>query len=263
MAKQMVIALIGDERRFMVRAMVSDIEKANVIVNVVSPDLESIARIDHNIHNYLLYIEDDDKKNMLKIFTFLCDWVDTHDVSLYLVGNAPMLEEAENVLTHSRIKGSIVRPLDAKEFARMISGAKRHERARVERKHILVIDDESMMLQTIKSWLETDYRVSVVNSGVSAIGFLAQHKVDLILLDYEMPVTSGPQVFQMLRSESSLSDIPIMFLTGKGDKQSVVQVLSLKPDGYMLKSQPPNEIRQNIKKFFEARAAQSQLKYED
>ncbi len=79
---------------------------------------------------------------------------------------------------------------------------------------------------------------------------MANNKPDLILLDYEMPITTGPQVLEMIRSNDSTADIPVMFLTGKGDKESVLRVLSLKPAGYILKTVDRTELRGNISKFF-------------
>jgi CheY-like chemotaxis protein len=90
----------------------------------------------------------------------------------------------------------------------------------------------------------------MVNSGMAAITFLAKNKVDLILLDYEMPITTGPKVLEMLRSESSTASIPVMFLTVKSDKDSVMQVLKLKPEKYLLKTMPPAELLANIDEFF-------------
>lgn len=71
---------------------------------------------------------------------------------------------------------------------------------------------------------------------MQAITFLLKKKVDLILLDYEMPVVDGPQVLQMLRQEDATKDIPVIFLTGNGTKEAVSRVMALKPSGYILKS---------------------------
>ena len=86
---------------------------------------------------------------------------------------------------------------------------------------------------------------------MNAITFLATNKVDLIFLDYEMPVISGAKVLEMIRSEVSTQDIPVMFLTAKNDRESVMQVLSLKPEKYLLKTMAPEEWMQNIDEFFE------------
>lgn len=58
----------------------------------------------------------------------------------------------------------------------------------------------------------------------------------------------------MIRSEKDFSDIPVIFLTGRVDKESIQKVLSLKPEGYLLKSLPPVEIKKEINKYFEQKA---------
>ena len=84
-----------------------------------------------------------------------------------------------------------------------------------------------------------------------AIKYLSTNRPDLVLLDYEMPILDGRQVLQMIRSEIEFADIPVIFLTSKGDRESVMQVMALKPDGYLLKTLPPEEIRQSVDNFFE------------
>jgi CheY-like chemotaxis protein len=65
-----------------------------------------------------------------------------------------------------------------------------------------------------------------------------------------MPVTSGPQVLEMIRSDASTADLPVMFLTGKGDKESIMKVLALKPVGYQLKTITKDQLRKNIADYF-------------
>ena len=90
----------------------------------------------------------------------------------------------------------------------------------------------------------------MANSGLQAIKWLGRNKVDLILLDHEMPVTSGPQVLEMLRSDEETRDIPVMFLTGKGDKDSVMAVVALRPEGYFLKNIKKDELLEKLQEFF-------------
>jgi CheY-like chemotaxis protein len=80
------------------------------------------------------------------------------------------------------------------------------------------------------------FQVSVVTSGKQAITFLHQNKVDLVLLDYNMPEMPGPEVLKALRSNEETKKIPVAFLTGIDNKESISQVLALKPQGYILKS---------------------------
>ncbi|MBP3261413.1 response regulator [Pseudobutyrivibrio sp.] len=129
------------------------------------------------------------------------------------------------------------------------------EDIRKQKKRILIVDDDGTMLRTIKSWLDEDYYVFMVNSGVDAITFLATNEVDLILLDYEMPITTGPQVLEMLRSEKKTSKIPVIFLTNKRDKESVMNVLDLKPEGYLLKTRGKFALLTQLSEFFEKEKA--------
>lgn len=120
-----------------------------------------------------------------------------------------------------------------------------------KKKKILVVDDSSVMRQAMKQLLEPDYEVAQAKSGLATIRSITLDRPDLILLDYEMPVCDGPQVLDMIRAEEETADIPVIFLTGKGDKQSIQKIIPLKPAGYLLKSMKPEEIKKNIDSFFE------------
>ena len=123
--------------------------------------------------------------------------------------------------------------------------------AKHNKKIVLVVDDSGAVLRNVKGWLEDKYQVVLANSGTMAIKYLSTNRPDLVLLDYEMPILDGRQVLQMIRSEIEFADIPVIFLTSKGDRESVMQVMALKPDGYLLKTLPPEEIRQSVDNFFE------------
>lgn len=120
-------------------------------------------------------------------------------------------------------------------------------------KKVLVVDDALVARQSMRELLEKDYHVILADSGFSAIKSIVLGKPDLILLDYQMPICDGRQVLEMIRSNSDIADIPVIFLTGRGDAESVKKVMSLKPDGYMLKTMKPDDIKKNIDLFFENR----------
>lgn len=118
-----------------------------------------------------------------------------------------------------------------------------------KKKKILVVDDSDVMLHAMKGLLETDYDVALAKSGLSAIRAITLDRPDLILLDYEMPVCDGSQVLEMIRAEEDFADIPVVFLTGRGDRESVQKVIALKPKGYLIKSMPPADIKKSIDKY--------------
>lgn len=103
------------------------------------------------------------------------------------------------------------------------------------RKHILVVDDNAMMLKMLKEHLHDTYDVATAASGKVALKFLERKTTDLVLLDYEMPEESGPDVLEKLRASEITKNIPVVFLTGVTDTKKVKEVLSLKPQSYLLK----------------------------
>lgn len=104
-----------------------------------------------------------------------------------------------------------------------------------QRKHVLVIDDNPMMLKIIKQHLHDMYDVATAPSGEIGLKFLETKTTNLILLDFEMPGLNGPQVLKLLRNNPRTRNIPVVFLTGTKDKQKVQQALLMKPQGYLLK----------------------------
>ena len=115
---------------------------------------------------------------------------------------------------------------------------------------VLVVDDSEFFLKAMQELLEMDYEVTTAKSGLSAIRCITLDRPDLVLLDYEMPVCNGSQVLEMIRAEEETKDIPVIFLTGKVDKESVQKVIRLKPAGYLVKTLQPSEIKKGVDGFF-------------
>ena len=107
--------------------------------------------------------------------------------------------------------------------------------AKEGKKHITVIDDDTLMLKMIREHLRDKYEVVIVPSGSVALKFLETKSTDLILLDYEMPGESGPEVLAKLRENPATADIPVIFLTGVTERSKIAKAISLKPQGYLLK----------------------------
>lgn len=130
---------------------------------------------------------------------------------------------------------------------------KEKEEWKEQKKRILIVDDSDFMRQRMVQLLEKDYTVIEVGSSASAIHSIALNRPDLVLLDYEMPVCDGRQALEMIRSEKATASIPVIFLTGRGDRESVKNVMALKPEGYLLKTMPEDEIKKVIDGFFAKR----------
>lgn len=106
-------------------------------------------------------------------------------------------------------------------------------------KRVLVVDDNAILLRTVKEMLGNGYQVSIAASSTQAFTAISKSVPDIILLDYEMPYTNGVEVLQRLRSDVTTKNIPVIFFTGTAEREMVSKLVAERPDGYLLK--PPNK----------------------
>ena len=214
------------------------------------PTVEDIGAHKGEADLFVLYLGDyvDDIANSL---VYLKDICTEEDKLLILIGTATEIETANHSIPVAVVSATFERPFDIKNLITQSDWLLEANDDLARRKSILLVDDNVAFLKMVKDWLSAKYRVTIVTSGVQARMYIADNKPDLILLDYEMPVTSGPQVLEMIRSETKVDSIPVIFLTGKGDRESVLKVLALKPDGYLLKSMERPKLISAIDDFFE------------
>jgi len=243
--------LIIGQAGFMMNAIVNGIKKSDYDVEKTEAKIDVINKIESLPRLVILYLDSENTSDS-SFLTYLKDFVLENDLCLFLVGEPEEVEEIREIIPDKAICKVMLRPLNVNDLVSELDEAVRKETEAEARKKILIVDDDPTMLRMIKSLLGEKYLVYVAGSGMNAITFLATNKVDLILLDYEMPVISGAKVLEMIRSEVSTQDIPVMFLTAKNDKESVMQVLALKPEKYLLKTMPPEEWMKNIDDFFSA-----------
>ncbi len=191
--------------------------------------------------------------NIVKLIAAL-ESIERKKLSLILIGDSESCGEFIQVkpelvsltllkpISASTIKQQIIKLLDekkanaeAEELLNKTETGKVEEKEPEPMKHVLVIDDDPIMLRLIKEELKEQYNVATAISGKIALGFLKKRKTDLILLDYEMPEENGPAVLEKIRKSEELKDIPVIFLTGISEREKIKQVMSLKIQGYLLK----------------------------
>jgi DNA-binding NtrC family response regulator len=94
------------------------------------------------------------------------------------------------------------------------------------RNSLLVIDDEPNILTTVKRALEIEgYRVEVAGSGALGLTKLAEHDIDLVLLDVMMPVESGLQVLPKIRAAKP--GVTVVMMSGNANIDTAVQATKL------------------------------------
>ena len=219
-----------------------------IMVSTNVDDINSMNAIKEDISAVLMYTDEELLKKQQAV-VFLRDKIVEEDFPVFVIGDVNELAEVRNLVPKHLLKREFQRPIDVKEVVEELDEYVKNNGKHTKKK-ILVVDDSGAMLRNVKGWLEESYQVGLANSGAMAIKYLSTNKPDLVLLDYEMPVINGKQVLEMIRSEAEFSDIPVMFLTGKNDKETIKDVLELKPEGYILKTTKPEQIVQMINEFF-------------
>jgi CheY-like chemotaxis protein len=100
---------------------------------------------------------------------------------------------------------------------------------------ILLVDDFSVNLEVLKDILKRYHHLTAQNGEEAIALALAEPKPDLILLDVIMPGMDGYEVCAFLKSNSKTKDIPIIFLTGKNDAESVIKGFKIGAIDYITK----------------------------
>ena len=226
-------------------------EKAEYEVLIVKADIDAINKIEEPVDVIVLYV-DEKMGEEQQALNYIKDKAVENDIPVFAIGDPHELSIVERMVSKNLIRRKFLRPINVTEVVNaMTAFVKEHDKH--NKKKILVVDDSGTMLRNVKGWLEETYQVTLANSGAMAIKYLATNRPDLVLLDYEMPIVDGKQVLEMIRSEMEFEDIPVIFLTNKGDRETIMNVMALKPQGYLLKSMEPEKIVESINNFFEER----------
>ena len=243
------VLFFSENRGYLNITMEEQLKGLGYHVIPVSANVDAINSIKEDITAVLVYADEDMMKKQ-QALVFLRDKCVEEDLPVFVIADVNEMAEIRSLISKQLLKREFQRPIDVKEVVSSVDEYIKTNGKHTKKK-ILVVDDSGVMLRNVKGWLEDYYQVSLANSGTMAIKYLSTNRPDLVLLDYEMPILNGKQVLEMIRSEAEFSDIPVMFLTSKNDKETITQVLSLKPEGYILKSTKPEQIIQMIHEFFQ------------
>jgi len=112
---------------------------------------------------------------------------------------------------------------------------------------VLIVDDELMSRTLLASILEPYFGYEVVQSGKEALDNCTQSQPDLILLDMNMPDMNGLDLCRMLKADSALSSIPVIFVTATMDIESENACWSVGASDYVVKPVTASTLVHRIK----------------
>lgn len=117
-----------------------------------------------------------------------------------------------------------------------------------EGSRILVVDDERVNRQVLRNYLaQENHGVTFVDHGEAALQVVVEHTFDLVLLDVMMPQMSGYEVCRILRTEFSLEQLPVIFLTAKGQEADILEGLDAGANDYLTKPISRGELLSRIR----------------
>ncbi|MBR5128273.1 MAG: response regulator [Roseburia sp.] len=245
------ILVVSATKSYLVMSVEEQLKKLDYNMIEVPAKMNEISEVKEDIAAILLYVEPELNEDTTAL-VFLRDKAVEEDIPFFVMGDSNDIDDIRPIIPTHAMQKEFPRPIDVKDVVSSVDEYVQNHGKHTKKK-ILVVDDSGAMLRNVKGWLEDRYQVILANSGAMAIKYLALNRPDLVLLDYEMPVVNGKQVLEMIRTETEFSDIPVIFLTSKNDRESITQVMGLKPEGYLLKTMKPDDIVKTIDEFFEKR----------
>ena len=211
--------ILMEEQSYLAQSLESAFEKQNVKVKIVTIAEASSIVISEKPSGYLICTSPELLKKAVSV-KVMVDQAIKNKTPVFIMGNIDELELLWETLPQQMVMDVFTRPITVGDMVDNVC-TQMNDFYQLKKRTILAVDDSGIILRKIKALLEDTYQVVLANSGAMAIKYLTLNTPDLILLDYAMPIVDGSQIMQMLREDPEFHHIPIIFLTGKNDAETV------------------------------------------
>jgi DNA-binding response OmpR family regulator len=112
---------------------------------------------------------------------------------------------------------------------------------------ILIAEDERDIRDLVAFTLRfAGHEVFAASNGEEAVELAPKVNPDLILMDVRMPRMTGYEACKILKADSTLKDIPVVFLSAKGQENEIQQGLSSGAEDYLLKPFAPDQLTSRV-----------------
>ena len=243
------VLVISAKDSFLALSIMRKMDEMNIKSAFAHTDIKEIADCANDADLLILFLSEELEETP-DVLIYLKDLAQDKELGLILVGEPAQYELATKMIPEQIVTEWFKRPIDIDRLMKRISVYIDENTGENRKKTVLLVDDDITYMRTVYEWLKDKYHVGMAANGVQAISYLGRNKVDLILLDYEMPIANGPQVLSMLKNDSETGRIPVMFLTGHGDRDCVMSVVGLSPVDYLLKTIGKEALLDKLKEFF-------------
>lgn len=103
------------------------------------------------------------------------------------------------------------------------------------KKNIVAVDDSGIILKMLETLLSRQYEFHAFSKGMRALKYLKEVTPDLIILDIEMPEIDGFEIMRLIKENSYLKDVPVIFLTSNNDRYHVMKAVEAGAKDYVVK----------------------------
>ena len=127
------------------------------------------------------------------------------------------------------------------------------------RQRIVIIEDEADIVEMVRyNFRKAGFEVESFGRGREGLEALRRNPPDLLLLDIMLPDEDGLSICRQLRAEERLRELPVIFLTARGEEVDRIVGLEIGADDYVVKPFSPRELVARVKAILrrQARAAE-------
>lgn len=115
---------------------------------------------------------------------------------------------------------------------------------------ILIVDDVKTMRSIVQKMLrnlDIGKTLHMAENGLEGLKILHSTRVDLAIIDWQMPVMNGSQLLEAIRDDKHLRDIPVLMISGESEKDIVLEAAEIEVEGYLIKPLTPAVLDDKIK----------------
>ena len=209
-ADKKILITSDNTSEFVIQSVFKEMKRRGYEVIICNNTIESIKENDKDIKVYLISI--DSAEFIKETLIYIKDMCFDTNKEIALFGDRLNIKEATKYIKEENVSMKFPRPTDSKEISNGLEELIKEAQERQEKKRILIIDDDPEFLRRTQETIQKHYKTFMATSATAGTMVLAKHKVDLILVNYMIPVINGIQFAKSLKLEDKTRDIPFIIL---------------------------------------------------
>ena len=181
-----------------------------------------------------------DKKSIVERFLTPGDALKGHAVKSP-TANKMLRKQIENIKKQKIVSKKVVSLTDFREL-----------RKSIDVRTILVVDDDEVMRSALKRILENEgYKVMLAEDGLELSKVLESARLDMILLDVNLPWVDGVELCRLIKGHHSLKDVPLLLVSARKEKEDIERGFAAGANDYVTKPFDIDYMTDTIQKFLQ------------